>query len=160
MLRLLIITSVAWLGISKPAVALPDEWSKAVIQLADAAGILSSRSCRDAEQADRAAQVLSHLLHHASQTKLLDYAAGRRYRRNWVIPSIRATRRVSHSSRDCEAARSLVLSIIDTWEVPEDIRAASSAGTGPVGLPPDRALRPAPMLGATRSDKLTDDASK
>jgi hypothetical protein len=160
MLRFLIITSVVLFGLSRPAVALPEDWSKTVIQLADAAGILSSRSCRDAEQAEQAVQVLSHLLHHATQTKHLDYAAGRKYRRNWVIPTIRANRGMSHSSRDCEAARVMVRGVIDMWNVPQTVTTANASGNGAVITPVDGVLPANPMLGATRSDKLTDGASK
>lgn len=154
------ITAFVVLGLSRTAAALPDGWSKAVIQLADAAGILSSRSCRDSEQAEQAARVLSHLLRHATQTKHLDYAAGRQYRRNWVIPSIRTTRGLSHSSRDCQAARDSVRAIIDKWEVPREAATASASRTGPVGVPASGSLPATPILGAARSDKLTDAAAK
>lgn len=160
MLRLLIISAFVLLGLSRPATALSDEWSKAVIQLADATGILSSRSCRDGEQAEQAAQVLSHLLHHATQTKHLDYAMGRQYRREWIIPNIRATRGLSHSSRDCEAARQAVRDVIAQLDVPKGAFTASSAAAGPVGTSTDGSLPTSPMLGATRADKLTDDVSK
>ncbi len=160
MLRFLIIATFVVLGLSRPASALPDEWSEAAIQLADATGILSSRSCRDYERAEQAARVLSHLLHRASEKKHLDYAEGRKYRRKWVIPSIRATRRLSHSSNDCDAAREAVRVIVDTWDLPRDVRTANSSGAGPVAVPTDGSLPTGPMLGATRSDKLTDAASK
>jgi hypothetical protein len=160
MLRLLIISAFVTAGLSRPAAALPDEWSKAVMQLADATGILSSRSCRDGEAAELAVQTLSHLLHHATQTKHLDYASGRRYRRNWVIPNIRATRGHSHSSRDCEAARQTVRAVIDQWDLPPEAFTESSAAAGPVATSIDSSLPATPMLGATRSDKLTDGRSK
>lgn len=157
--RLLIIAMVALVGAVRPATALPDDWSRAVIQLADAAGILSSRSCRDGEYAGRAAQVLSHLLNQASQNKHLNYAEWREYRRNWVIPSIQATRGLSHSSSDCDAAREAVGAVIEAWKVPDDI-ATQSASADPIGTPDDGSLPAGPILGAASSDKLRDATSR
>ena len=159
MLRLVIIILVVLGGAVRPATALPDEWSRAVIQLADAAGVLSSRSCRDGVHADRAAQVLSHLLNQASQNKHLNYAEWREYRRKWVIPSIQATRGLSHSSRDCDAARKAVGMVIVDWKVPEEI-ATRSASADPVGTPDDGSLPAGPILGAASSDRLHDRASQ
>lgn len=157
--RLLIIAMVLLVGAVRPATALPDDWSRAVIQLADAAGILSSRSCRDGEHAGRAAQVLSHLLNQASQNKHLNYAEWREYRRNWVIPSIQATRGLSHSSRDCDTAREAISAVIDKWKVPDDI-ATQSAAAYSIGTPDDGSLPTGPILGAASSDKLRDPASR
>lgn len=159
MLRFLIMVLVVLAGAVRPAVALPDDWSRAVIQLADAAGILSSRSCRDGEHADRAAQVLSHLLNQASQNKHLNYEEWREYRRNRVIPSIQATRGLSHSSRDCDAAREAVSAAIAEWKVPDDI-GTRSAAAGPIGTPDDGTLPAGPILGASSTDRLRDGASK
>lgn len=159
MLRILIIVMVVLGGIARPAVALPDDWSRAVIQLADAAGVLSSRSCRDGEHADRAAQVLSYLLNQASQNKHLNYSQWREYRRNWVIPSIQATRGLSHSSRDCETARQAVSALIVDWRVPDDVSTVSASAT-PISGPNDGTLPTGPMLGAASSDTLRDNAAK
>lgn len=160
MSRFVAITALILFGLSRPASALPEDWSKAVTQLADAAGILSSRSCRDSEKAEQAAQVLSHLLHRAAQSKHLDYAAGRHYRRKWVIPTIQSTRGLSQSSRDCEIAREVVRGIMDKWAVPRDVRIANSSATRAVDTPTDGSLPTAPMIGATRSDRLADGATK
>jgi hypothetical protein len=160
MIRLLIIVMVLTAGLVRPAAALPDEWTKAVIQLADAAGILSSRSCRDGESSDRAAQVLSYLLNQASQNKHLNYAEWREYSRNWVIPSIRATRGLTHSSRDCETARQIIGKVIAEWEVPSEIVLTGTTAAQTLDVQRDGTLPGAPMLGATKSDTLRDDTSK
>ncbi|MDG2284262.1 MAG: hypothetical protein P8N43_01860 [Alphaproteobacteria bacterium] len=160
MLRLFTIIALILLGVSRPAAALPDKIAGTVIQLADAVGVLSSRSCRDGERAEIATRVLSHLLHYAGQTKHLDYASGRKYRRKWVIPMIRAARGVSHSSRDCGTAKETVDAITKTWDVPLEFRSARSSGPRSAGLPADGTLPATPIIGATRSDTLSDKPSK
>lgn len=76
-----------------------------IMQLSAAAGILSSRSCRDPESAARASDLLAHLIQHLRHSKYFDRNGERQFQRAVVIPRIQSQRTLSHSSRDCTGAR-------------------------------------------------------
>jgi len=142
------------LGAPGLAKAAPDDWSRLVLQLADAAGTLSSRSCRDGVAADRASRGVSAALRKVQGLKYLDFATARKFRSRKIVPTIRAQRRINHSARDCEASRKSVEALLEEWDLNVPVRTASSGPTDGG----DRALfglATRPMLGASRTDTLS-----
>ena len=120
--------------------AFTEDWSKAVTQTVDAAGILSSRSCRYSEKSKHAFSVLSYLLHRTAQSKHLGCPAGRHYHREWMIPTVRRTRASIPLSPGLGNRQGSGVRYHGKWAISNDIKTASSS--------------------ATRSDRLADGAMK
>ncbi|MDA1311378.1 MAG: hypothetical protein O2985_17465 [Proteobacteria bacterium] len=155
MLRLHTIAVLIFLGLTPPAAAAPAGLFKMVMQLADAVGILSSRSCRNDEKAEFAAQALSYLLLHAERTKHMDYATGRRYRRDRVIPLMQTKRGLTHSSRDCSAAEATVVGIVQQWNLNPSVLTARATEARSAGEPSDSTAPAKSVIGAAQSDTLS-----
>ncbi len=94
-----------------PAQAMPLEMRQEIFQLADAAGVLSSRSCRDSELADLAVITIARILNEAQRRKHLSTDQRNTYQTRSVVPKIRKVRQGLHTSLACRDAKRLVSEI-------------------------------------------------
>jgi hypothetical protein len=161
----------------RPVQAVPGAVYRSIMQLADAAGALSSSSCRDPETADRAVRAINMLIRHLQYSKFVTYGEQRDFRQERVIPVIRERRKLTHSSRDCAEARVTVREAERDWTLAEpgtrkELQGLFSltwgaGGVTDTGLPPieafdDRALMlasPDPAPDATQEDPANPGAT-
>ena len=96
------------LAVSAPSNAMPREMKEDIFQLSDAAGVLSSRSCRDSELADLAVVTIAQILNRAQYQKHLSKDQRNSYQSRRVVPKIRKVRQGLHTSLACEEAKRIV----------------------------------------------------